>query len=243
MNSWVWYQVSLELSNINVKSTIESQRSGEGGDNLGNKSVQVSVGWSFDIQLSSADIIKSFVIKHNSNIGVLQQRVSGEDGVVWFNNSGRNLWGWVNGETQLGLLTVIDGKSFQKKGSESGTGTTTDGGVDEESLKTSTVVSQLSDSIEAQVNDFSSDSVVTSSEIVSGVFLSGDELFWMEQLSVGTSSDLVNNSWFEIQEYGSWDVLSSSSFTEEGVESIITTTDGLVTWHLSIRLNSVLEAE
>jgi len=38
-------------------------------------------------------------------------------------------------------------------------------------------------------------------------------------------------------------MLASACLTEEGVEGIITTTNGFVTWHLSIRLDSVLEAE
>jgi len=38
-------------------------------------------------------------------------------------------------------------------------------------------------------------------------------------------------------------VLASTSLGEEGVERIITTTDGLVTWHLTIWLDAVLEAE
>jgi len=62
----------------------------------------------------------------------------------------------------------------------------------------------------------------------------------MEELSVGTSSDLINNSWFEIEEYASWYMFSGTGFTEEGVESIITTTDGFVRWHLTVRLDTVL---
>ena len=50
----------------------------------------------------------------------------------------------------------------------------------------------------------------------------------MEQLSVGSGSDLINDGWFKIEEDGSWDMLSSTSLGEEGVEGIITTTDGLV---------------
>ena len=65
----------------------------------------------------------------------------------------------------------------------------------------------------------------------------------MEELSVGTSSDLIDDGWLEIEEDASGDVLSSTSLGEEGVEGIITTTDGLVRWHLSIRLDTVLEAE
>ena len=50
----------------------------------------------------------------------------------------------------------------------------------------------------------------------------------MEELSVSSGSDLINDGWFEIEEDGSWDMLTSTSLGEEGVESIITTTDGFV---------------
>ena len=72
MDSWVWHQVGLELGDINVQSTIESEGSSEGGDNLSNESVQVGVGWSLDIEVSSADIINGFVIDHDSDISVLE---------------------------------------------------------------------------------------------------------------------------------------------------------------------------
>jgi hypothetical protein len=38
-------------------------------------------------------------------------------------------------------------------------------------------------------------------------------------------------------------MLTSTSFGEEGVEGIITTTDGLVRGHLTIRLDTVFKAE
>ena len=65
----------------------------------------------------------------------------------------------------------------------------------------------------------------------------------MEELSVGSGSNFINNGWLEIEEDGSWDVLTGTSLGEEGVESIVTTTDGFIGWHLTIRLDSVLEAE
>jgi hypothetical protein len=75
MDSWIWDQVSLELSDIDVKGTIESEGSGKRGDNLSDKSVQVGVGWSLDIEVSSADIINGFVIDHDSDISVLEEGV------------------------------------------------------------------------------------------------------------------------------------------------------------------------
>jgi len=40
---------------------------------LGDQSVQVGIGGSFDIEVSSADIIDGFIIEHDGNIGVFQQ--------------------------------------------------------------------------------------------------------------------------------------------------------------------------
>ena len=243
MNSWVRDQVSLEFSDINVEGTIESEGSGQRGDDLSDESVQVGVGWSLNVEVSSADIVDGLVIDHDGDIGVLEEGVGGQDGVVWLNNGGGNLWGWVDGESELGFLTVVNGKSLEEKGSETGTGTSTDGVEDEETLETSALIGELSDSIEAEIDDLLTDGVVTSGEVVGGILLTGDELLWVEQLSVGSGSDLIDNGWLEIEEDGSWDMLSSTSLGEEGVEGIITTTDGFVGWHLTIWLDSVLKAE
>ena len=172
MDSWIWHQVSLEFGDINVKSTVESEGSSEGRDNLGNKSVKVGVGWSLDIKVSSADIINGFVIDHDGNIGVLEEGVSGEDGVVWLNNGGGDLWGWIDGETKLGFLTVINGKSLEEKGSESGTGSSTDGVEDEETLESCALIGELSDSVKTEINDFLTNGVMSSGEVVGSIFFS-----------------------------------------------------------------------
>jgi hypothetical protein len=49
VDSRVGDEVGLEFSDINVQGSIESEGSGEGRDNLGDESVQVSVSGSFDI--------------------------------------------------------------------------------------------------------------------------------------------------------------------------------------------------
>jgi hypothetical protein len=169
--------------------------------------------------------------------------VGGKNGVVRLNNGGGDLGGRVDGETELGLLAVIDGESFQQEGAESGSGTTSDGVENHESLETGTVISELSDSVEAEVNDFLTNGVMSSGEIVGGVFLSGDQLFGVEQLSVGSGSDLIDDGGFQIEEHTSGDVLSGTSFREKGVEGIISSSDSLVRGHLSIGLDTVFEAE
>ena len=172
VDSWVWHQVGLELSDIDVKGTIESEGGSQTGDGLSNESVQVGVGWSLDIKISSADVIDGFVINHNGDISVLKKRMGGEDGVVWFNNGGGDLWGWIDGESELGFLTIVDGKSLEEERSETGSGTTTDGVENEETLETSALIGKLSDSVEAEIDDFFTNGVVTSGEVVGSIFFS-----------------------------------------------------------------------
>ena len=43
---------------------------------MSDESVQVGVGGSFNIEVSSADIVDGFVIEHNGNISVFKERVS-----------------------------------------------------------------------------------------------------------------------------------------------------------------------
>jgi len=65
----------------------------------------------------------------------------------------------------------------------------------------------------------------------------------VEKLSVGSGSDFINDGGFQVQKDGSGDVFSGTSFREKGVEGIVSSSDGFIGWHLSIRLDSVFEAE
>lgn len=77
MDTGVGHQVGLELCQINVKSSVESERGSDGGHNLGHESVQVCVGGPLDVQISSTDIINSFVVDHEGAVRVLEGGVGG----------------------------------------------------------------------------------------------------------------------------------------------------------------------
>ena len=113
---------------------------------------------------------------------------------------------------------------------------------DKESLKTGALISQFPDSVQAEINNLFADGVVTTSVVVGSILLSSDELFRMEKLSVCSSPHFINDCGFQVEEDSTGDVLSRSSLTEEGVESIITTSDGFVRGHLAIRLDTMFQA-
>ena len=79
--------------------------------------------------------------------------------------------------------------------------------------------------------------------VVSSILLSSDQLLRVKQLTVGSSANLIHDSWFKINEDSSWYMLACSSLRKEGVEGIISTSNGLIRRHLTIRLDSMLQAK
>ena len=52
---------------------------------------------------------------------------------------------------------------------------------------------------------------------------------------------LTDNCWLEVDEDSPGHMFSGAGLTEERVEGVITTADGLVAGHLSVRLDAVLQ--
>ena len=87
MDPRIRHQVGLELGDVDVQGTIEPEGGSERGDDLRDEPVQVGVGGPLNVEVPSADIIDSLVIKHNSNISMFKKGVGGQDRVVWLNHS------------------------------------------------------------------------------------------------------------------------------------------------------------
>jgi hypothetical protein len=140
VDSWVWNQVGLELVQINVQGTIETERAGNGGDNLSDESVQVLERWSWDVEVATADIVDSLVIDQESTVTVLDSAVGREDGVVWLDDGGGDSWCWINSELKLRLLAVVGRETLEEERTETRTSSTTKGVEDQETLKRVAVV-------------------------------------------------------------------------------------------------------
>jgi len=219
VNSGVRDQVGLEFVQIDVKGTIETKGSSDGGNNLSDQTVQVGVGGTLNIQVATADIVDSFVINHESNIRVLKSGMGGQDGVVGLNNGSGNLRSGVDGELKLGLLAIVNRQTFKKQSTETGTGTTTEGVEDKETLKTSAVISESADAVQDNINELLANGVMTTSVVVSSIFLSSDQLLRVEKLTVGTGTDFIDDSGFKIDEDGTGNVLSAAGLREESIEA------------------------
>jgi hypothetical protein len=120
-------QVGLELVQVHVQSTIEPQRRGNRRDNLGDKTVQVLVAWSGNIQIPAADVVDSLIVNQERTVRVLDGAMSGENGVIGFNNGRRETRCRVDGEFQLALLPIVGRETFEEQSPETGPSTTAEG--------------------------------------------------------------------------------------------------------------------
>merc|ERR1719482_403933 len=93
-----------------------------------------------------------------------------------------------------------------------------------------------------EVNNLLTHGVMATGVVVSRILLAGDELLGVVELTVGTGTNLIDHSGLEVEVDATGNVLAGTSLGEEGVERVITTTDGLVGRHLAIRLDAVLQA-
>ena len=171
MNPRVRHQVGLELVQIHVERAVEAQRGRDGGDDLTDEPIQVAVSRPFDVQVALANVVNGLVVDHEGAIGMLQRRVGGENRVVRLHDGGGDLRRRIDGEFQLGFLTVIHGETFHEQGSEAGSGATTERVEDEEALESGTLVGGFANAIEHDVDDLFADCVMTASVVVGGVFL------------------------------------------------------------------------
>ena len=76
----------LKFRQIHIQCTIKAERSGDGGHNLTNQTIEIGVSRSLDVQVTTADVIDGLVVHHESTIRVFQCGVSGQNGVVGFHD-------------------------------------------------------------------------------------------------------------------------------------------------------------
>ena len=152
---------------------------------------------------------------------MLKSSMSGENGVVWLNNSGGNLWGRVDCEFQLRLFAVVEGEALHKKGSEARAGSAAERVENQKALETRALISQLSSAIENSIDEFFSDRVVSSSIVVGSIFFSRNHLFRVKHLAILALSYSIDDSWFKIDENSSGDMSATSGCVEKSGERVI----------------------
>jgi len=220
MESWEWDQVDSELPEVRVELTWESDGAGDTGHGDRDEMVEITIGWGGELEGSEADIVEGLVINAHNLIGVLDELMDREGGVVWLDNGVGDLWGWHDGEGGHDSVWVLLTDLGDEEGSHTGAGTTTEGVGDLEALEAVATFSLFTDNIEDGVNELSTFGVVTLGPVVTSTSLTEDEVVWSEELTEWTSTDGVHGTWLEIHKDGTWDVTATGSLVVVDVDSL-----------------------
>ena len=79
--------VDSQFAEISVQLTRETQTGGDAGHDDGHQVVQVTVGGGGELQSAEANVVEGLVVNAEGLVGVLDQLVDGEGGVVRLNDS------------------------------------------------------------------------------------------------------------------------------------------------------------
>jgi len=213
-------EVNGELSEVRVKLSGETEAAGDTGKGGGDEMVEITVGGGGELEGSEADIVEGLVIDAHDLIGVLDELMDGEGGVVGLNDGIGHLGGRHDGEGAHHAVGVLLTDLGDQECSHTGTGTTTERVGDLESLEAIATFSFLADNIEDGVNELSTFGVMSLGPVVTGTGLSENEVIGSEELSEGTGSDGVHGSGLEIHKDGSGNVTATSGFVVVNVDSL-----------------------
>ena len=119
------------------------------------------------------------------------------------------------------------------------TSTYTRGVKDQKALQTGTIVRQLANAIEHDIDNLLARGVVTTRIIVGRILLAVDDLLGMVELLHGSGAHFVADGRFQIAINGTRDVLARGRFRKERRERVVAV---LAIGHAAVRFNAVLEA-
>ncbi len=71
MDPRVWDEIGLELSQIHIEGSIETQRCCDTADNLSDQAIEVSICRLLNAKISSTDVVYCFIVYHEGTVAVL----------------------------------------------------------------------------------------------------------------------------------------------------------------------------
>lgn len=212
-----------ELAKIGVELTGETKGGGHTGHDGGDEVVQVTVGRLGELEGTHANVVESLilsvffmsvfprvsylVIDTESLVRVLNKLVNGEGSVVRLNNGVGDLGGGDDGESGHHTVGELLTDLRDQECTHTGTGTTTQGVGDLETLEAVTALGLTADDIEDLVNKLGTLSVVTLSPVVTSTGLTEDEVVGAEKLAEGTGADSIHGTGLQIDQNGTGNVL------------------------------------
>ena len=149
--------------------------------------VEVTVGRGGELKGAEADVVEGLVVEDHDLIGVLDELVDGEGGVVRLDNGVRDLGGREDRESKHDPVGVLLADLGDQERAHARACATTEGVGDLEALEAVAGLGLLADDIEDRVDELGSLGVVSLGPVVTGSGLAEDEVIGAEKLACYSS--------------------------------------------------------
>jgi hypothetical protein len=111
-----------------------------------------------------------------------------------------------------------------------------------ETLEASAVVGEFADTIQDDIDNLLSNSVVSSGVVVGSVLLAADDLLGVVKMAVRPVTHFVAHSRLQVNIHSPWNMLARTSLGKESGEGVVAAVVYLPFLHGTIGINSVLKA-
>ena len=156
--------------------------------------VEAAVGGGGQLPGPEVDVVESLVVDAVGLVGVLDQLVDGEGGVVGLDDGVGDLGRGHDGEGVHDPVGVFFPDFRDQESTHTGTGTTTKRVSQLEALEAIARFGLFTDDVEDRVDQLGTFGVVTLGPVVTGAGLTEDEVVGPEDLAEGTRADRVHGS-------------------------------------------------
>lgn len=118
MDARVRDKIGLELIQINVESSVESQARGNGRHDLSDESIEMGIVGSRNVEIAAADIVNGVIVDEEGTVRILDRAVSRQDGIVGLNYGSGDARSWIDSEFELRFLAIVGRESLQEERSK-----------------------------------------------------------------------------------------------------------------------------
>mmetsp|Transcript_21139 Transcript_21139/g.29810 ORF Transcript_21139/g.29810 Transcript_21139/m.29810 type:complete len:311 (+) Transcript_21139:547-1479(+) len=212
-------KVNGKFAEVGVELTGEAEAASDTGHSGRHEVVEVTVSGGGELEGTEADIVQGLVVDNHDFVGVLDELVDGQGGVVGLNDGVGHLGGREDGEGSHHPVGVFLTDLGDKESTHTRTSTTTHRVGDLETLEAVARLGFFTDNVEDRVDQFSTFGVVTLGPVVTGSGLSEDEVVRAEDLAKRTGTDGVHGTGLEVHKDGTRDIAASSSFVVVNVDT------------------------
>jgi len=176
--------------------------------------VQVRVGWILHLQCAEANVVEGFIINAEHGVGVLNELVNRECGIVRLNDSVGNLGGGNHGEGGHHPVRELLADLGEQQSTHTRASTTTQRVGELEALKAVRTFSLLADNIEDSIANFGTLGVVALGPVVAGSRLAADEVIGTEHVTNGARADGIECTRLQINQDGARNVAAIGGLIE-----------------------------